>query len=565
MPIRPVALALLLAAGAIPAAAQGTGGGRPNVLWISTEDMSPRLGAYGDALARTPNIDRLAREGLRFTRAFTTSPVCAPSRSAIITGVHQTSLGTQHMRTTTDAPGLPGPYLAVPPVYVKALGEYLRAAGYYTTNNVKTDYQFAPIGNPRQPLTAWDESSRQAHWRNRPDRAQPFFAVFNFTETHESQVWADAPSNRGARLVTDPAAVTVPPYYPDTRAVREDLARHYDNIAEMDRRVGELLRQLQEDGLAESTVVFFWSDHGDGLPRAKRWLYDSGLHAPLLVRWPGRVAAGVTDDELVSFLDLAPTVLSVAGVDVPRHMQGRVLLGAARGPEPEHLFAARDRMDTDYDMVRAARGRRFKYIRNFLPQQPYVQLQAYGNRNATMQELLRLNAAGELRGPAALWMRTTRPPEELYDTQADPHEVANLADIPAYRDTLARMRSVLDGWLARYDDQGLLPEAEMVARMWPGGKQPVTATPLIHPRTATDVEGGVATALNAPAEVAIHCPTQGASIAWMTGDSASGKWKLYTGPIRVTTTTTIRARAVRYGYAESAEAKATFVVRQPTR
>ena len=243
--------------------------------------MSPRLGAYGDAVARTPVLDRLARESVRYTRAFTTAPVCAPSRAAIITGMYQTAIGAQHMRTTEDrVPELPGPYLAVPPFYVKAFPEYLRAAGYYTTNRAKTDYQFGV------PFTIWDEVGRNAHWRNRADKSQPFFSVFNLEVTHESQIFPSSPARQGKRLITDPKELQVPPYYPDTPLVREELARVYDNIADMDAQVGELLKQLEDDGLAENTIVFYWSDHGDGVPRSKRSLYDSGLRVPLMIRWP---------------------------------------------------------------------------------------------------------------------------------------------------------------------------------------------------------------------------------------------------------------------------------------
>ena len=263
----------------------------PNILWITVEDLSPRLAPYGDSLAATPTLNRLASEGMTFNRVFSISGVCAPSRSALITGMYPISIGTHHMRTTHEAPGLPGPYLAVPPPHVKAFTESLRAAGYYTSNNAKTDYQFG------EPLTAWDESSPSAHWRNRaPD--QPFLAVFNSGRTHESRVWP----NPEEEPILDPARVEVPPYYPDTPVVRTDLARHYDNITRVDGWVGHLLDQLEEDGLSENTIVFFFSDHGDGLPRAKRWLYDSGLRVPMFVRWPGKIEAGSVTDRLVSFV-----------------------------------------------------------------------------------------------------------------------------------------------------------------------------------------------------------------------------------------------------------------------
>jgi N-sulfoglucosamine sulfohydrolase len=531
---------------------------RPNIVWISNEDMSPKLGAYGDTMARTPVLDRLARESVRYTRAFTTAPVCAPSRAAIITGMYQTAIGAQHMRTTEDrVPELPGPYLAVPPFYVKAFPEYLRAAGYYTSNRAKTDYQFGV------PFTIWDGLGANAHWRNRADKSQPFFSVFNLEVTHESQIFPSSPARKGKPLVTDPAEIQVPPYYPDTPAVREELARVYDNIADMDGQVGAILKQLEEDGLADSTIVFYWSDHGDGVPRAKRSLYDSGLRVPLMIRWPkalgSTVRPGSVSDELVSFIDLAPTVLALAGAEVPAHLHGRVLVGPTAGPAPGFVFAARDRMDIEYDMMRSARDARFLYIRNFSPELPYAGHIIYRNQSAIMQEWLRLQAERKLTGPAALWMRTRRPAEELYDTLADPHQIHNLSTDPAHAATLARMRRELTGWMARIGDQGLINEPEMIQRMWPGGVQPETSQPYIVPRRTTETPARPASMrVEGPTEVVIYVPTQGASIGYTTEDGPAPAWRLYTGPILVDAPMTLRAKAIRYGYKESAETRVTF-------
>ncbi|MFH1574437.1 MAG: sulfatase, partial [Acidobacteriota bacterium] len=341
---------------------------RPNILWISAEDISPDLGCYGDDYAHTPNIDRLAAQGVRYTNAFSSAPVCAPSRSAIITGMYPTSIGSLHMRSK-----------AVPPAGVKAFTEYLRAAGYYCTNNAKTDYNFeAPPAN-RPPDTVWDETSTRAHWRDRPDRNQPFFAVINFTVTHESQIRTDDElfAKNTAKLRAeqrhDPARAEIPPYYPDTPVVRKDWARYYDLITALDYRVAEVLQQLEEDGLADNTIVFFWGDHGRGLPRAKRWVYDSGIKVPLLVRWPRHIAPGTVIEDPVSLIDLGPTVLSLAGVTIPEHMQAQSFLGAQKKPARQYVYAHRDRMDEAYDMMRAVRDQRYKYIRNFFPGRPYAQ------------------------------------------------------------------------------------------------------------------------------------------------------------------------------------------------
>ena len=294
---------------------------RPNILWITCEDISPNLGCFGDLYAVTPNLDRLATEGVRYTNAFAVIGVCAPARSTLITGMYAPSLGTHPMRCRGTLPD-----------YVRCFPEYLRDAGYYCTNNVKTDYNFAT------PESAWDESSRQAHWRKRR-AGQPFFSVFNFTSCHESQIrlpeekYAERTADFTSRQRHDPALATIPPYHPDTPEVRRDWARYADMITYMDREVGALLAELDADGLADDTIVIFFSDHGAGMPRSKRWLYDSSLRVPMIVRFPKKYQhlapgePGAITDRLVSFVDFAPTVLSLAGVLIADHMQGEPFLG----------------------------------------------------------------------------------------------------------------------------------------------------------------------------------------------------------------------------------------------
>lgn len=528
---------------------------QPNIVWISVEDMSARIGAYGDSLARTPNIDRLAAQGMLFTNAYTVAGVCAPNRSAIITGMYQNSIGTHHMRTTHQSPGLPTPYSAVPPPYVKTFTEYLRAAGYFTTNNSKTDYQF------ETPVTAWDKNGRQAHWRSKDRKEdQPFFAVFNFTTTHESRAWAS--NNKDEQLQTNPDKVQVPPYYPDTPPVREHMARQYDNIAEVDQQVGKILQQLEEDGLAKETIIMFWSDHGDGLPRAKRWLYDSGIHVPLIVRAPGYLQPGSVNKELVSSVDFGPTVLSLAGVPVPAHMQGQSFLGPEASGSREYIYAARDRFDESYDMVRAVRDKQFKYIRNYYPNKPYVLHVPYRNRSATMQELLRLHAAGQLEGPQKLWMQSSRFPEELYDLKADPHEVRNLAEDPQYADVLKRMRGAMDRWMTKVRDKGHLSEEQMVAGWHPEGEQPTTQAPVVVPRRATKISQQKSYRFEQPQEVVLYAATQGASIAYTTKQGDNPHWKLYEKPLLIEENTTLRAKSIRYGYKESSETRVEITVQE---
>jgi len=529
---------------------------KPNILWISFEDTNPFYGCYGDPVARTPNLDRLAAEGCRWPNTFSTAGVCAPARSAIITGMYPISIGAHHMRTTHTnpaAPELPTPYSAVVPHYVKCFTEYLRAAGYYCTNNVKTDYQFDP------PRTAWDELSTEAHWRNRPDPDQPFFAVFNLDRTHESGLWPE----KCPEVAFDADEIEPPPYFPDTPKVREALARMYTNIEHNDGILGRLLGELADDGLAENTAVFHWSDHGP-LPRGKRWPYDSGIHVPMIVRWPGRVEGGTVSDRLLSTIDLGPTVLSIAGVEVPWHMQGGAFLGPAAAWPREYVYASRDRYDEAYDMVRAVRDKRFKYIRNYRPDLPYLLWVPYRNRHPILQEMWRLHAAGELAGPQLLMFQHPRPVEELYDTQADPHEIRNLAGEADYEPELERLREALDDWRDEVGDMGEIPEAEMVSRWRPGGQQPTTAPPVFVPICRESPgrdpapEGG---RFRAPVLLQLHCATQGASIAYTFEQGDEARWLLYTEPLRLREgATTLRARAVRIGYKESAESTATFEV-----
>jgi len=525
-----------------------------NILWVSFEDTSPRYGCYGDEVARTPNIDRLAAEGVRFPNAFSTAPVCAPSRSSIITGMYPTSVGTHHMRTThtNDAtPEMATPYSAVVPHYVKCFSEYFRAAGYHCTNNKKTDYQFAA------PQTAWDWCRDGAHWRSR-EEGQPFFAVFNPTTTHESGMWEE----KGGEPDTDPDSMKLPPYLPDTLECRKALARQYDHIADNDRLLGRLLEELEEDGVADNTIVVHWSDHGEGLPRSKRWPYDTGIHIPLIVRWPGRLDPGTVDDQLVSLIQLGPTMLSLAGLPVPGHMQSEPFLGPD-AVERQYIYATRDRYDESYDMVRAVRDKRYKYIRNFRPDLPRMLWVPYRNRHPIMREILRRRVAGTLEGPQAWFAQTSRPVEELYDIREDPWELNNLADRPAYRDVLERMRGALAEWRERVGDKGETDELHMKRAWYPDGDQPTTA-PVVFVPIASEADGTqVCTGgtFQGPLLLQLHCATQGASIAYTFEGGDDPHWQVYSGPLRLTEGEhALRAKAIRIGYAESQERRGAFTV-----
>jgi uncharacterized sulfatase len=425
---------------------------RPNILWITCEDTSPHLGCYGDAEATTPNLDRLAAEGVRFTRAHHVHAVCAPARTGVITGMYPTSIGCNHMRSKGRLPA-----------DVKPFPYYLKRAGYYCTNNVKTDYNFHWIESE-----VWNENSRRAHWRNRPDRPQPFFAVFNITLSHESQVWrenhARVVKDLPREMLHDPGKMQLPPYYPDTPKVRETMARLYDVITAMDVEVGRILQQLEADGLAEDTIVFFWSDHGDGLPRAKRWLYNSGTRVPMIVRIPEKFRGGeygrpgTTDDRLISMIDLAPTVLRLAGVEPPSHFQGQPFMSDAQPAARRYVHAARDRVDERYDMVRMVRDDRYLYLRTYMPWYPALPVLDYAEKNEIRQEMRRLLAEGALPPVAAQYFATPRPYEQLFDTQADPDEVNNLAEDPMHSAALTRLRAECDRWMLESGDAHLLAE-----------------------------------------------------------------------------------------------------------
>ncbi|MEY3176020.1 MAG: hypothetical protein RLZZ436_3934 [Planctomycetota bacterium] len=426
--------------------------GQPNILWISCEDISPQLGCYGAPHADTPHLDQLAAEGTLFTHAFSCHGVCAPSRTGIITGLSPISLGANHMRSRVRLPD-----------NVRLFPQLLREAGYYCTNNSKTDYNLE--WDAKQ---VWNENSARAHWKNRPRPDQPFFAVFNLTMTHESKVWPsgwegivrDLPQTRRHA----PELFPVPPIYPDSPKVRADQARLADLISVMDDAVGQLLAELTAAGLADNTIVMFWSDHGNGLPRAKRWTYDSGSRVPLIVRvpdaWRADSAAlppGSRDSRLVSLVDLGPTVLSLAGLPVPASMQGRPFLGPAPHAGHPYIYGARDRLDEREDLVRTVRNRRYRYVRNLMPWYPALQHVEYGERNETLKEIRRLETQGQLSADIRQWLQP-RAPEELYDLDADPWEIRNLIADPQLAAVADELRTACSQWQREAGDVHLFPE-----------------------------------------------------------------------------------------------------------
>lgn len=432
-------------------APQETEGDLPNILWLTSEDNSPFAGCYGDEFATTPNIDRLASEGFLYTHAYANAPVCAPARNTIITGIYANSGGNQHMRSEYTKSKV-----------IRYFPEFLREAGYYCTNNSKTDYNI----NPEQTRNIWDESGNSAHYKNRP-LGQPFFAVFNTGISHESSIHESIPA---IELRHSPEQVPIPPYHPDTPDIRHDWAQYYDNIEGMDAWVGGKLKELQEAGLAENTIVFYYGDHGGVLARSKRFVYETGTRVPFIVRIPKKYRylfptekPGSKVDRLISFVDLAPTILSIAGISIPEWMQGKAFLGSQKTVDPEYTYMFRGRMDERYDMSRAVRDQKFRYIRNYMPYRIYGQHLNYLWQAPSVRSWEQAYRNGKCNLlQSKFW--EPKPTEELYDTENDPWEVNNLAADPSYKEVLERMRKAQKNWVTRIYDTGFIPEADLFVR-----------------------------------------------------------------------------------------------------
>ena len=518
-----------------------------NVVWISCEDIGPLLGSYGVKEIKTPNLDKLAEEGVRYTNAYSTVGVCSPSRFSIITGMYPTRLGAHNMRTgnyhnysppekvvhetyigVRDKTGRNIPqYEVVPPTYVHPFTEILRKEGYYCANNYKCDYQF------NSPFTAWDEASYTVNYRDAP-KEMPFFFVRNLMVTHESRIWElkDEP------LTVRPEDIRVPAYFADIPEVRNDIARKYSNIEKMDRQVGELIGQLKEDGLLDNTIIMFWSDHGGNLLRQKRAVGNSGLHVPLIIRYPDKRKAGEVDEQIVSLMDLGPTVLSLLGIKPPHHYDGKAFAGVYEESPRKYAFGSADRFDEVTDMSRSVLDGRYVYIRNFMLELPLVYRNKYREQIPMTAKLIELNRQKKLQGDATYIFMDTKPKEELYDLQNDPYEVHNLAGDSDHAEQLNTYRDALAKWQLEIGDKGFIPEHDLVEMFWPGMIQPVTANVTIK-----KLKNG---------KVTLFCPTNGASIGYQVGDKmGSNHWKLYTKPLRINKNEKIIARAIRIGYKAS--------------
>lgn len=423
---------------------------RPNILWILAEDMSPQLACYGEPLVKTPHLDGLARGGARFQHAFTTAPVCSASRSALATGMYQTTIGSHNHRTVRKKPLPDG---------VRHMCDYLREVGYFTVlsspepgkrpggtgsrGSGKTDYNFV---EPK----AFDGFD----WSQRPS-GKPFFAQLTIQESHKGYGW---PLARKTMPRIDQSKIELPPYWPDHPVARDEYANYLEAIQLVDKYVGEVLRRLKEDRLADDTLVFFMGDNGSCLFRGKQFLYEGGIRVPLLVHWPGHIEGGAAREELISGIDVTAATLAAAGVELPRSLQGRDFLAKNAQPR-EHIFAARDRCDIATERMRCVRDRRYKYIRNYLPGIPYMQPNPYKEKEYPTWNLVKqLNKEGKLTPIQALFAAESKPVEELYDLASDPHEVRNLAKDGAQADRLRSMRTLLDNWVSETRDQGYIME-----------------------------------------------------------------------------------------------------------
>ena len=503
---------------------------KPNIIWITVEDISPTLSMYGDSTAKTPNLDELASESLIFTEAFTTVGVCSPSRSSLITGMYPVSIGTHQMRTGKDVFGwgsrdydgvsnaidvngdsIPLHSVVTPPE-VKCFTEYLRAEGYYCTNNSKTDYQFAA------PVTAWDQNGNSAHWKNR-EKNQPFFSVFNFDVTHESKMWL----HRDKPLTVKPGLVPLPPYFPDTETVRNDVARNYSNIELLDKMVGNLIKELKADGLFDKTYIFFFSDHGGPLPRGKRSHYESGLKVPMMVRDPYEKKIRYVDDQ-ISFVDLAPTTLSLTGLNIPDHFQGRAFMGEKKSEIlRDYVFGSGDRFDETYDRVRSVISKEFIYVKNYYTNRPAYKDVLYRKNIDMTNEMLMLYKEDKLNSDQKYWYRESKTMEEFYVRSDDPHSLKNLISDERYEDEINKHRMALKNWQDEINDIGAKSEKKHLDSMWPRGIQPKSSKPDV---TVKDKM------------VTIKSNTLGSSNAFIISDndfepSLDDGWKLYNEPIKV--------------------------------
>jgi len=429
-----------------------------NIVWIVYEDQSPEFfPQYADIPIKLPAIQSLADDGIVFKNMYSPAPVCAPARSAIITGMYPTSLGTHNMRTYRANKSDNEPSIGIPsyspdfPNYIRPFTEYLRIAGYYCTNNAKEDYNF------EIPESAWDESSKNASWKNNKDNS-PFFAVYNDGHMHESGLWKQTEND----ILVDKSKIKIPPYFPDNDIVRHDLAVNFSNLVRADKKTAKIIKELKDSDKYDNTYIFFYSDHGGPFPRHKRAIYNTGTKVPFIIKPPKGVKIDINPDQLLSFIDLAPTVLSIAGIKIPPYIQGKAFLGDQKGAKNELLFFATDRFDEVSDRIRAVSDGNYKYVRNYNVNKPHALNNSYRMQIPMMKELLDLFRNEKLNEIQSLWFKTPKPAEELYDLNADPYEVNNIIDSKFHSKHLNNLRNDLNNWIIETNDLGEYPEKEII-------------------------------------------------------------------------------------------------------
>ena len=517
-----------------------------NVIWISCEDMGPVLSSYGVKEISTPNIDKLAEEGIKYTNAYSTVGVCAPSRFSIITGMYPARLGAHNMRTgnfytykdpdkltykqnkgVVDKSGINVPeYEVVTPTNIKAFTEYLRNENYYCINNNKCDYQF------NSPFTAWDEVSGNISYKDRPENTS-FFYVKNLMVTHESRIWL----RKNEPISVDKNILKIPAYYPDIPEVRNDIAIKYSNIQEMDRQVGEIISDLEKNDLLDKTIIFFWSDHGGNLLRQKRAVGNSGLKVPLIIRFPDGYRSGEVDTRIVSLMDLGPTTMSILGIKPPSFLDGKAFLGKYKTKPRNYAFGSADRFDESTDMQRSVIDGRFVYIKNFMPELPLIYRNKYREQVSMNKKIIQMDKDDELIGDSKYIFMKSKQDEELYDLKFDPYEVNNIANNPNYKDKLIELRNALKSWQNEIDDKGFTNESELINEFWPNMTQPITKPVEI---TVSDNV------------ISLKCETRGASIGYQIGAQiGSQNWKLYNKPFNLLSNQKLATRAIKIGYKAS--------------
>ena len=439
---------------------------QPNIIWLVSEDQSPEFfPMYGDDTVSLPHLSKLAEDSVIYDNMHATTPVCSPARSAIITGMYPTTLGTHNMRAYNEGRDRNQPQLGIPsyspkfPDYIRPFTAYMREAGYYCTNSNKQDYNFKISDD------AWDQTCRYCageqkaniHWRNRAE-GQPFFAVFNFQITHESQIWAQ---HNNKRYVTPEEVNNIPPYFPDDPIIREDMAINYSNLVRMDKEIGAIINELKAKGLYDNSYIFFYSDHGGPFPRHKRAIYDSGVKVPLMIKLPKNAKAGKRNDDLWSFVDLAPTVLQLAHIPLPDYLQGMSILDKDTKPR-KYLVTASDRFDGQVDRIRSIKTKRYKLIKNYNVSLPHALDVNYRKKMPMMRRLMALSEKGLLNKNAHRWFDTPKPEMEFYDLKKDPFELNNLADKASYYTKLRQFNSLLEAWISDTGDLGNVPEQEII-------------------------------------------------------------------------------------------------------